>query len=56
MKWFMSSIIEQQNAFNRAATDALRDLFERQRSLVRETRRLGEQLDVVDGEGRDEAR
>lgn len=40
MKWFMSSLIEQQNAFNRAATRALRDLFERQRDLAKETRRL----------------
>ena len=40
MKWFMSSLIEQQNAFNRASTQALRDLFERQRDLAKETRRL----------------
>jgi hypothetical protein len=44
MKWFMGSLIEQQNAFNRAATDALRDLFERQRSLAGETRRLEQTL------------
>jgi len=56
MKWFMSSLIEQQNAFNRAATDALRELFERQRSLAGETRRLNDALDALAAADRAEDR
>ena len=44
MKWFMSSVIEQQNAFNRATAQALRDLFERQKRLAESTRHLEDQL------------
>jgi len=50
MKWFMSSLIEQQNAFNRASTQALRDLFERQRDLAKETRRLAAAVERDDSE------
>jgi len=45
MKWFMSSVIEQQNEFNRTATEALRDLFERQTELSSQTQRIEEALD-----------
>lgn len=44
MKWFMSSVIEQQNAFNRAVATALTDLFERQKRLAESLRRLEEDL------------
>jgi len=48
MKWFMSSVIEQQNAFNRATALALRELFERQRLLGESSRELADQLASLD--------
>ena len=34
MKWYLRSVLQQQNAFNRAVTLALQDLYERQRTLT----------------------
>jgi hypothetical protein len=54
MKWFMSSVIEQQNAFNRTATEALRELAERQRRLAAATQRLDDRLAALEGRRPDE--
>lgn len=35
MKWYLSSLLQQQTDFNRAVAVALQDLFERQRALAR---------------------
>lgn len=48
MKWFMSSIIEQQNAFNRATAQALREVFERQKRLAETTGGLEERIARLD--------
>lgn len=48
MKWFMTSVIEQQNAFNSATARALRDLFERQAKLAQSTRDLEAKLADLD--------
>lgn len=50
MRWFMSSVIEQQNAFNRTATAALRELSERQRRLAEVTRQLERQVAALAAE------
>src|SRR5262245_7380376 len=34
MKWYLRSIVEQQNAFNRSVTAALQDLYDRQRIIT----------------------
>lgn len=39
-QWYLRALVQQQNAFNRAATMALKDLFERQRLLDERLRRL----------------
>ncbi len=41
MKWYLDSLVRQQNAFNRATSEALRDLLRRQRALAAELDRLG---------------
>lgn len=47
MKWVLSSVVEQQNAFNRATAQAMSELFERQKRLAAETRRLAEELEAL---------
>lgn len=34
MQWYLRSLVQQQNAFNRSVTIALQDLYERQRTLT----------------------
>ena len=41
-QWYLRALVQQQNAFNRAATMALKDLFERQRSLDERLQRLAQ--------------
>ncbi len=42
VQWHVRGLVQQQNAFNRAATMALKDLFERQRSLEERLGRLAQ--------------
>ncbi len=45
MKWYLDSLVRQQNTFNRAASEALRDLFERQGALASELDRLADEIE-----------
>lgn len=47
MKWCLDSLVRQQNAFNRAASEALRDLFERQSALAAELDRLAGDVETT---------
>ena len=44
MKWYLRSVVQQQNDFNRAAAVALQDLVERQRELARNVEELAGRL------------
>jgi hypothetical protein len=46
-KWYHQALLRQQNEVNRAVGLALRDLFERQRMLLREVQGLREDLDAL---------
>lgn len=48
-QWYHQALLRQQNEVNRAVSLALRDLFERQRMLVREAQRLRQDLDALAG-------
>jgi hypothetical protein len=47
MKWYLDSLVRQQNAFNRAASEGLRDLFERQGALASELERLAADVEAA---------
>jgi len=50
MRWYLDSLVRQQNAFNRAASEALRDLFARQGLLAAELERLARDAEGAGGD------
>jgi hypothetical protein len=48
-QWYHQAVLRQQNEVNRAVSLALRDLFERQRMLLREVQSLRRDLDALAG-------
>jgi hypothetical protein len=48
-RWYHQAVLRQQNEVNRAVGLALRDLFERQRMLLREIQRLREDVAALTG-------
>lgn len=48
LKWFTRPVVEQQNAFNQAASRLLEDLVEARERMLREVRRLEARVDELE--------